>query len=65
MKRIKRVFVANRGEIAVRIVNACEELGLESVVGASEVDCQRPRRAAGRPGGVHRPGAGRAELSAR
>ncbi|HUA04857.1 MAG TPA: biotin carboxylase N-terminal domain-containing protein [Solirubrobacteraceae bacterium] len=38
MKRIKRVFVANRGEIALRIVNACQELGLETVVGTSEAD---------------------------
>jgi acetyl-CoA carboxylase biotin carboxylase subunit len=38
VKRIKRVFVANRGEIALRIVNACEELGLETVVGTSDVD---------------------------
>ncbi len=38
MKRIKRVFVANRGEIALRIVNACEQLGLETVVGTSEAD---------------------------
>ena len=38
MKRIKRVFVANRGEIALRIVNACQELGLETVVGTSDAD---------------------------
>ncbi len=38
MKRIKRVFVANRGEIALRIVNACEQLGVETVVGTSEAD---------------------------
>jgi acetyl-CoA carboxylase biotin carboxylase subunit len=38
VKRIKRVFVANRGEIALRIVNACEQLGLETVVGTSEAD---------------------------
>jgi acetyl-CoA carboxylase, biotin carboxylase subunit len=38
VKRLKRVFVANRGEIALRIVNACEELGLETVVGTSDVD---------------------------
>ena len=38
MKRIKRVFVANRGEIALRIVNACEELGIETVVGTSDAD---------------------------
>src|SRR5690242_10789137 len=35
---VSRVFVANRGEIAVRIVRACHKLGLEAVVGASEVD---------------------------
>jgi acetyl-CoA carboxylase, biotin carboxylase subunit len=38
VKRIKRVFVANRGEIALRIVNACEQLGLETVVGTSDAD---------------------------
>jgi acetyl-CoA carboxylase, biotin carboxylase subunit len=40
VKRIKRAFVANRGEIAVRIVSACQELGIETVVGASEADMQ-------------------------
>jgi acetyl-CoA carboxylase, biotin carboxylase subunit len=35
---MKRVFIPNRGEIAVRIVNACRALGLECVVGASEPD---------------------------
>ncbi len=35
---MKRVFIANRGEIAVRIVGACRKLGLECVVGCSDVD---------------------------
>jgi acetyl-CoA carboxylase, biotin carboxylase subunit len=39
---ISRVFVANRGEIALRIVRACRKLGLESVLGASEIDREGP-----------------------
>ena len=33
-----RVFVANRGEIAVRIIEACDRLGLETVLGVSKAD---------------------------
>jgi acetyl-CoA carboxylase biotin carboxylase subunit len=35
---VRRVFIPNRGEIAVRIVRACRELSLECVVGCSDVD---------------------------
>ena len=38
MDEISRIFVANRGEIAVRILKACRELGIESVLGVSEAD---------------------------
>lgn len=38
MKSIKTVAIANRGEVAVRIIKACEELGLNTVLLHSDVD---------------------------
>ena len=40
MKQIRRVAIANRGEVAVRIIRACEELGIETVLLHSDVDIQ-------------------------
>jgi len=38
----KRVLIANRGEIALRIIRACRELGIETVCVYSSADAEAP-----------------------
>jgi len=40
MKKIQKVLIANRGEIALRIIRACKELDIKSVAIFSEVDIE-------------------------
>ncbi len=42
MAAIRRLLIANRGEIALRIIRACRELGIEAVAVYSDADMRAP-----------------------
>jgi acetyl-CoA carboxylase, biotin carboxylase subunit len=55
---IRRMLIANRGELAVRVIRTCQQLGIETVLAAAEADADSvPARLADRtislgPGGL-------------
>ena len=59
----QRILVANRGEIALRIIRACRELGIETVAIFSEADRGAQYLRSGRRGVLRRPGQGGRQLS--
>jgi len=62
MTAIKRIFIANRGEIAVRIIRTCRALGIETVLGVSEARPGVTGREACHPHGLPGPFASRRKL---
>jgi acetyl-CoA carboxylase biotin carboxylase subunit len=42
VKRFRRLFIANRGEVAARIASTCDRLGVTPVFGVSEADRDAP-----------------------
>ena len=55
---IRRILIANRGEIAARIIRTCRNLGIETVLAVSAADRDVAARAPRGSHGLHRAGTG-------
>ncbi len=47
MKQIKKIFIANRGEIALRIIKTCKEMGIKTVTIYTDEEKNLPHSLAG------------------
>ena len=47
MKKIKKILIANRGEIALRVIQTCKEMGISTVTLYTDEEITLPHATAG------------------